>query len=50
MQMFVHTREILEMEGRAFPIGLLMDRPSSDWLMELKIIKPFDDARIEKDF
>lgn len=27
MQMFVHTREILEMKGRAFPIGLLMVDP-----------------------
>ena len=48
--MFAHTQDTLEMKGRAFPIGSLIDGPSSDWLMELKIIKPFGDARIKRDF
>jgi hypothetical protein len=38
------------MKGGAFPIGSQIDRRSSDWLMELKTIKPFGDARIKRDF
>ena len=50
MQMFANTRDTLELKGRVFPIGSQVARPSSDWLMELKIIKPFGGARIKRDF